>query len=373
MKYKIDKYCFDKNFELFKNFIESKDNNKFIGFDASGYFYSEEGYKENLYIESRKILQYWKWNENSVGSGKIIEKIIRAVNVNNNNLVDWRIRDPKKLENFFKDVQIVNKFEQYFFDFYHNRISNEDFINKISDEFGKQYSFIVFWFFIKNKSQYLPISANGFDRTFERMGVKNFTVTGKCSWENYKQFLDLIKQTQVLLIEKGYSNTTLLQTHSFLWLLDEKSKEIQNISKSKKYYDDLEKYTTLKPKQKEQIILARTGQGIFREKIIHKWNRCSVTGCKRIEFLIASHIKPFSECSDKEAVDEQNGLLLIPNLDKLFDKYLISFDDDGKVMISNKLDEETKKIFGITNQLRLLQKLSKEQRQYLKYHRKNIR
>ena len=45
---------------------------------------------------------------------------------------------------------------------------------------------------------------------------------------------------------------------------------------------------------------------------------------------------------NQERVDENNGLLLIPNLDSLFDKYLITFqtkgDDIGKIKISKNIN-----------------------------------
>ncbi|QGQ27026.1 HNH endonuclease [Gimesia benthica] len=73
---------------------------------------------------------------------------------------------------------------------------------------------------------------------------------------------------------------------------------------------------------KEQLILARVGQGQFRKGVLALWNdRCAVTGTT---FAVrASHIKPWRDCSDDERIDPNNGLPLVATLDALFDSYLI--------------------------------------------------
>ena len=62
-----------------------------------------------------------------------------------------------------------------------------------------------------------------------------------------------------------------------------------------------------------------------------------MTGCNLEEILIASHIVPWKDCTDEERLDVDNGLLLSPNYDALFDKHLISFDEDGKLIGSNTI------------------------------------
>ena len=76
--------------------------------------------------------------------------------------------------------------------------------------------------------------------------------------------------------------------------------------------------------EREAMIMARVGQGPFRDALIRRWGGCSVTGCGAHELLIASHIKPWSKCTTPaERLGAANGLLLTPNLDKLFDRGLI--------------------------------------------------
>ena len=84
--------------------------------------------------------------------------------------------------------------------------------------------------------------------------------------------------------------------------------------------------------------------------------------------LVASHIKPWRVATDLERLDPYNGLLLIPNLDKAFDSGLISFDDKGKILISNALSDPEK--LGINTDLKV--SLHSENKEYLSYHRENV-
>jgi HNH endonuclease len=89
---------------------------------------------------------------------------------------------------------------------------------------------------------------------------------------------------------------------------------------------------------KQALVAARLGQGGFRAALDKLWNgRCSIRGFSTRELLRASHIKKWSESTDKERLDPNNGLLLSAHLDALFDKGLISFDQNGKMLVSKKV------------------------------------
>ena len=135
--------------------------------------------------------------------------------------------------------------------------------------------------------------------------------------------------------------------------------------------DDIEairKDRTISETQKELLTFARIGQGKYRKDLIELWGKCSVSECNMTDLLIASHIKPWSESSNEEKLDRYNGLLLLPNYDKLFDKHLISFDDDGKIIISSQIKEEEYKVLGISANDKLFN-VFEENKPYLKIHR----
>ncbi len=122
--------------------------------------------------------------------------------------------------------------------------------------------------------------------------------------------------------------------------------------------------------EKEQIIQSRIGQGIFRNKLIEYWNGCSISGCSLLPVLVASHIKPWYVSDNEQRLDPFNGLLLQPNIDKLFDKGYITFDLKGNIQCSSFLDNNDRKLLGINKSMQL-RKLEDMHKKYLVYHQEN--
>ncbi len=89
----------------------------------------------------------------------------------------------------------------------------------------------------------------------------------------------------------------------------------------------------------ERLVRQRVGQNKFRDAMLDYWGgACAVTGVAIPEVLRASHAKPWAECaSDAERLDVFNGFLLSANLDALFDRFLISFDEQGGLVIATAL------------------------------------
>ena len=86
--------------------------------------------------------------------------------------------------------------------------------------------------------------------------------------------------------------------------------------------------------------------------------------------LIASHIKPYSKSEDDEKFDSNNGLLLSKNMDSLFDLGYITFDDDGKIIASKKLNST---VVMYVKKFELDSKIFNDKRKdYMAYHRKNV-
>jgi hypothetical protein len=97
--------------------------------------------------------------------------------------------------------------------------------------------------------------------------------------------------------------------------------------------------SSLPPTEKERLINARMGQGQFREAVICIEKQCRITGLKNTNLLIASHIKPWNKCNDKERLDGYNGLLLSPHIDRLFDRGHLSFAGNGDMLLSDQAKE----------------------------------
>ncbi len=130
--------------------------------------------------------------------------------------------------------------------------------------------------------------------------------------------------------------------------------------------------TTTDPTTMEAQVTVRLGQGEFGSEVRELWNhRCAVTGSITMAALEASHIKPWADSNGGERLDPNNGILLTASLHKLFDAGLISFEDSGKMLVSSKLSQSERKIFGIVGKT-LSIKPSSETANYLAYHRTKI-
>ncbi len=117
------------------------------------------------------------------------------------------------------------------------------------------------------------------------------------------------------------------------------------------------------------LVQARVGQGSYRQSLMAIWlERCSVTGVKIPEVLIASHVKSWKRSSNAERLDRFNGLLLTASIDKLFDKGLISFDDQGCLLTKEDLPSEHLHLLGLSPQSRL-RAVPDRLRPYLADHR----
>ena len=115
-------------------------------------------------------------------------------------------------------------------------------------------------------------------------------------------------------------------------------------------------------------IKRRVGQEKFKHKLQTIQTKCFLCGVSS-QHTIASHIKPWSVSNDTERLDVNNGLLLCPNHDYLFDRGFITFTVEGHIMISQSLTPEQLIFFNIQPTMRFN---LKEQQSYLAYHREFI-
>jgi hypothetical protein len=125
------------------------------------------------------------------------------------------------------------------------------------------------------------------------------------------------------------------------------------------------------PRVIEQLVKARRGQGVFRANVESREPHCRVTGITNPRYLRASHIKPWRVSDDAEKIDGDNGLMLAPHIDHLFDQGLISFENNGTLIISKKADISVLEAWGVPMQLNV-GPFGPHQCAYLEYHRKNV-
>ena len=191
--------------------------------------------------------------------------------------------------------------------------------------------------------------------------------------EKYSPMQSSGKVQQAYLFEISQQLFDVLLTHSDVTpsiLRDVKPYLASNDVQDEIHEKDIIQRVNIGPLEKENLVKSRRGQGIFKTNVKMIEKECRVTKLQDRDFLIASHIKPWKDSNDLEKIDGNNGLLLSPHVDKLFDSGLISFADDGEMLLSSKLNVEVLNIWGINKELNA-GTFSAEQRTYLNFHRQN--
>jgi putative restriction endonuclease len=121
------------------------------------------------------------------------------------------------------------------------------------------------------------------------------------------------------------------------------------------------------------IIRARRGQGLFKERVGKIESRCRVTGVENPVHLVASHCKPWRDSTNEDRLNGENGLLLTPSIDHLFDRGFIGFEDNGSLIISPVAHRPSLQRMGITTtQVINVGGFTSGQRHFLDFHRNGV-
>ena len=134
---------------------------------------------------------------------------------------------------------------------------------------------------------------------------------------------------------------------------------------------EIKNRTDIDVTEKYQLVRSRVGQGQYRSNLERHEDGCRVTGITDKRFLTASHIKPWVKSNDFEKVDGNNGLLLSPHVDRLFDRGYLSFEDSGQLMFSPLLPSDVVAAWNLNNPT-IKKPLSSKQVTYMAFHRHEI-
>jgi hypothetical protein len=144
-------------------------------------------------------------------------------------------------------------------------------------------------------------------------------------------------------------------------------------SRADKYQHPFERqqYVEKKVKLRNQSI-----HSAFKNSLINSvMNKCPICQFEFRELLIASHIIPYTKCEDTyDAINENNGLLLCPNHDRLFEaaKYMTIDANTGEIILSKKVAES--KDYGNLKGTFIDKSLvMSERKHYLKWHNDEFR
>ena len=125
--------------------------------------------------------------------------------------------------------------------------------------------------------------------------------------------------------------------------------------------------------ERSSVVMTRRSQVLFKDRVMQIEKVCRITGVDQQQHLRASHCKPWRESSNEERLDGENGLLLSPNADHLFDRGFIGFGDDGELLISPVAHCDSLRKLGIAVGERInVGRFTSGQRSYLDFHRENV-
>jgi hypothetical protein len=137
--------------------------------------------------------------------------------------------------------------------------------------------------------------------------------------------------------------------------------------------DRISQTKTLSTTTRDALIKARVGQGLFRQNLVRIEHRCRITGVTYPPHLFASHIKPWRESTNDERLNGENGLLLTPSIDHLFDRGFISFEGDGELLISDVAHKESVRRMGVDiEHVVRVGRFSEGQKFFLTHHRRAV-
>ena len=126
--------------------------------------------------------------------------------------------------------------------------------------------------------------------------------------------------------------------------------------------------------QKEkELRYAREGQGKYREQLLLQCRYCPFTMIADERLLIASHIKPWAASDDDEKIDPNNGYMLSPLFDKLFDRGFITLTENKHLILSEFISPYTWKQLKLTNDtyIKALQ-MDDKRIEYLRFHQQSV-
>lgn len=377
--YEIDSGKFDQALLQFMGCVLTKQDNDHyqhstkISF-ASGFLYETEGYKRDVWMQAQEILQKDTWNTETLWKYDVLRRVLSCMNISmgsgkKQNLLDWR--DIKYFEE--KIAEHPQRAEALIFQLYCTNDDERSFHDAIS-LLGGRYPLISFLFFLKKDPTqeepcYLPVRPDIMPTLFGQLGIRTDCLSGYRTWENYREYICILRDVQQRLKERLVSDVTLLDAHSFvwsMWLLD----AVGTSALPKQFYTLETETSSLKGDTRDAVIKARVNQSVFRERLLGRYPKCCLCGVSNPELLTASHIKPWVNSDPLEKIDVDNGFLFCPNHDRLFDRGLISFDDSGKILISEDLSPYDRLFTNVAEDMKI--HLTDGNKPYLSYHREHV-
>lgn len=227
---------FERTYETLNKNLSTYNGSVFEGFHT-GAIQSWESYKDDIRKIALGRLNSDAWTDVDIGSGRILSKLIDAIEIRegaglHNNLVAWepRANQPSLTMQLSQDVgsgQKRNHFEGVLFGLFSGQTNHEAALTRLVELVGRRYSVVAYIFFLIDSTQFMPIAPQTFDKAFDELSI-DLRTSGKCSWDNYSAYNEAIGWVRDALIEwKGFTDTRLLDAHSWIWLMSRLPEKIE--------------------------------------------------------------------------------------------------------------------------------------------------
>lgn len=142
------------------------------------------------------------------------------------------------------------------------------------------------------------------------------------------------------IFDRFYENREDLAFESEIVLAGFEEKTVEE-----KHRKDLPDLESLKGEEKQRYVKTRVNQNFFRAMILSNYEgKCAITRIDISQMLFASHIVPWSQ-NIENRLNPANGICLSAHFDTAFDKGLISFDNNYRLLLNPILKDNQLKAY----------------------------
>lgn len=211
--------CFDLLWDKIAEAQKEYDVSEISFHDEKGFIWEQEGYKYSVASQAKKIMDEVPWNKPGIiGSGEIFAAARNALCVipqDSNelqNLVDWR-----DIGSFF-EIRNEKEVEKALYNLFYTDVDEALAFEGLRTAIGNKYALISYFFFVKDYQKYEVMRPDNFAWRLQKIGASG-KCTNSCSWKNYKEYLSILSEVRDFLNERVSGDITLLDAHTFMWML----------------------------------------------------------------------------------------------------------------------------------------------------------
>ena len=308
---------------LYYSITQKHDSNLMF---SEGWIYAEEGYKEEIFANAHKALDYDLWDEEMIGSGIILDCVIDAFNAKDNhgfnNIVDYHS------VTWFKNKakEDIYTAEKILYRIYKDAIPAEAFDDACSF-WGKRFPELSYLLFIRDKDTYVPVKTSYHVKRFKLLGIDTACLD-HCSWANFMTFIQVHEEVRRQMENYYGMSVSLLDAHSFIWMLHfandnfscDELPEFEAIGGESDPYES----TVIKGKKEGRIIeryvtkYERNPKNRAAAIKIHGYS-CAVCGFNFAEvygelgrdFIEVHHVKPLYSLNEEVIINPETDLVCL--------------------------------------------------------------